>query len=100
MCDMRTHHKKTVITNFGDAAAVLAARAHGYVFANIAIGANHKLGRPAAITKRLWRRTKRSKWVDDSSRTDRCVTREIDVGDQPATVSDVYMSADCAIWTD
>ena len=100
MRDMRADHEKTAVANFGDAAAVLGAGVHGDVFADIAIGADHQPGRPAAIAERLRRRTKRSKRMNDGARTDCGVAGEIDMRDQSATVADAHMRADSAIRTD
>ena len=51
MSDMRTDHKKTVVADLRDPAAVLGAGAHRHVFADVAIGADHEPGRTAAITE-------------------------------------------------
>jgi hypothetical protein len=100
MRDMRTNHEETAIANFGDATTVLGARAHCDVFADITIGTHHQLGRPAAVTQRLGRRTKRSKRMNDGPRPNYRVAGEIDMGDQSAAVTDAHIRADRAIRTD
>src|SRR6185437_5624973 len=100
MRDMRANHEETAIANFGEATTVLSARAHCDIFADITIGTHHQLGRPAAVTQRLGRRTKRSKRMNDGPRPNCRVAREIDMGDQSAAVTDAHIRADGTIRAD
>jgi hypothetical protein len=53
MTDVRSHHEKAVITNFGDTPVILSACIHRHVFANVAIGTNNQPGWTATIAIRL-----------------------------------------------
>ena len=81
--------KKAAVADFGHAAAVLGAGIHGDIFADVAVGADHEPGRPAAIVHRLRRRAERGKRMDDGARADRGMAGEIDMREQPAAVADV-----------
>ena len=55
MRDVRADHEKTFVADGGDAAVARGAGAHGHVLADIAIGADHELGRLALVAERLRR---------------------------------------------
>src|SRR6185437_11210268 len=93
-------HEETPAAHFGDTAAVFSACIHRHVFANIALGANHKSRRPAPITERLRGRPKRCEGVDHRPRTNSRMTREIDVCNQSAALADPYVRTDRAIRAD
>src|SRR6476620_10305134 len=100
MPDMRTHHEKTAVTNFRNATIIFSARAHGYVFADVAIGTHNQTRRPSSVAERLRRRSKRCKRINDCPRSDHGMTSQIDVSNQAAPVSNTYVCANRAIRTD
>src|SRR5580765_6500536 len=98
--DMRAHHEDAPVANFRYATIVFGARAHGYVFTDVAFGADDQPRRSSPVAKRLRRRSKRCKRVNDRPRPYRGVTGQIDVSNQPAPVGNTHVRADRAIWTD
>ena len=54
--DMGIRHEEPAVAHFRYAAAVLGADVHRHALANLAIGANDKTSRPAAVFDRLRRR--------------------------------------------
>src|SRR5262245_56612377 len=98
--DMRAHHEKTPAANFSNATIVLSASAHGYVFADVTFGTDDQTGRPSTVSKRLRRRPKRRKRVNDRSWPDCGVTGQIDVSNEAATVANTDVCADRTVRTD
>src|SRR6185503_12361036 len=97
---MRTHHEKTAVTNFRNATIIFGAGAHGYVFADVAIGAHDQPRRPSSVAERLRWRSERRKWVNDRPWPDRGVTGQINVSNQAAPVTNTHVCANRAVRTD
>src|SRR5262249_24265909 len=94
--DMRADHDEAAIADFGDAAAVLRARVHGDVFADIALGADNDLRRTAAIAERLRRRAERDERVNDRARADARVAGDVHMRHETAVIADRHMRTDGA----
>ncbi len=100
MSDMRAHHEETPVANFRNTTIIFGARAHCYVFTDVAFGTHNQPRRPSSICKRLRRRPERRKRVNDRSRPYGGVTGQIDVSNQAAAVGNSHVCADRAVWTD
>src|SRR5262249_16019644 len=68
--------------------------------ADIAVGADHKPRRPAAILHRLRRRPQRSERRNDGARADRRMAGDVHVRQEPAAFADGHIPADDAVGTD
>src|SRR5262249_30181017 len=100
MADVRPHHQPAAIPDFGDAAIVLCPGVDGDTFADIAIGADHELGRTAAVPDGLRRGAERGEWVQNGARANRGVAGDVNVGQESATVAEFNVGADDAIRPD
>src|ERR1700704_3855000 len=98
--DMRTHHQKTAISYFGDAAAVLSSRVHGDTLADVAIGADHQPRRAAAVFDGLRWRSERGKRIKHCSGSDHGVASDMNVSHQPTAVADHRVGSQDAIRPD
>ena len=65
MRDMGRHHEETACADPRDAAAARGADIHRHAFADLALWADNKLGRLAAIMHRLRRRAERRERIND-----------------------------------
>src|SRR5262249_55074170 len=72
----------------------------GDVFADIAVGTDHKAGGAAAILDRLRRRSKRRERVEYGARPDRRLTGDVDMSHKPAAVAKHDIATDDTIRTD
>ena len=108
--DMGARHHETAIADGGDAAALHRSKTDRHAFAELAVVADHQLGRLAAISGRLRRRTERNEWIDRGAfaehgvagdryvglqanarfqfdpRTDNAIRADLDVVGDPRTV--------------
>ena len=100
MADVGADHEPAAVPNFGHAAIVLGPDIHGDAFADIAVGADHQSGRPAAILDRLRRSSERSEGIKHGARADRRMAGDMNVGQELATVADPDVGADDAIRPD
>src|SRR5262249_55729387 len=100
VADMGARHEEAARADLGQPAAILGADIEGDALADVAVGADHQPGRPAAVTHRLRRRPERGKRCDDGARTDRGVAADVHVRDQAATFADRHMRPDHAIGPD
>src|SRR5262249_61123019 len=79
---------------------VLRTGIYGDTFADVAIGADHESGWTAAVLDGLRRSAERGEWVKHGARADRGVAGDVNVGQEPATVTDLNVGADDAIRPD
>jgi hypothetical protein len=82
------------------AAIILGSGIQGDAFADVAIGADGEPRRTAAILGGLRRGAERREWIDHRARADGGVAGQMDVGDEPAAVTDHDMRPDHAVGSD
>ena len=81
MRHVATNHHETFFAHLSEAASILGAGVHRHGFTNIAVRANNKPRRAAAVFHRLRWRSQRGKWINHRTRADLRVAGQMNVSD-------------------
>jgi hypothetical protein len=94
MPDVGTDHKEATFADPCDPSAGFSAYIHGNAFAYLAVCADSKSGRLAAIVNRLRRRAERGEWINDGPLADRRCAGDVNLPDEADAIFQLNVGTD------